>query len=287
MAAWSRSVTPQVLARRAARRRSDGSGARRSPWSLRELLDRHAAQLGDTARGVDDVRGLASLPPEGHGREVRAVRLDEDAVDAAPTRRRRASACALLKVTMPENERSKPRSRARAAKARSSLKQWMMPPTSRAPSLSRMASVSCGGLARVHDDGLPHLARQADEAREDVALRLPRGVVVVVVEADLADGDDLGRAAASAASSACAASVQRDGVVRVDADRRDDVGGRRRHARARRRRARRLEVAADADDDEARRRPAAAARAMTAVRRLGEVARRGGSARRTSIGPVA
>ena len=63
-------------------------------------------------------------------------------------------AVAFLNVTMPENDRSKPSSSARSAKARSSVKQWMTPPTSRAPSARRMSSVSCGGAPRVDDDRL-------------------------------------------------------------------------------------------------------------------------------------
>src|SRR5690606_18658374 len=46
------------------------------------------------------------------------------------------------------------------------------------------------GLAAVHDDRLLHLARERDLAAEDLALFFARAVIVVVVEAHLADRDD-------------------------------------------------------------------------------------------------
>ena len=78
----------------------------------------------------------------------------------------------------------------------------MIPPTSRAPSRFEDRERVSARPTRVDHDGLAELAREADEAREDVALRLARRPVVVVVEADLADRRDLGRAAASARSPA-------------------------------------------------------------------------------------
>src|SRR5207237_9979203 len=47
-----------------------------------------------------------------------------------------------------------------------------------------------GRFARVDDDRLADLPREADEPREDGALHVARRVIVVVVESDLADGDD-------------------------------------------------------------------------------------------------
>src|SRR4029079_17212031 len=47
-----------------------------------------------------------------------------------------------------------------------------------------------GSGAGVHDDGLLHFARKPDEAGKDAALNVARRVIVVVVETDLADGDD-------------------------------------------------------------------------------------------------
>ena len=127
--------------------------------------------------------------------------------------------------------------------------------------------MSSARLARVDHDGLADLARQADEAGEDVALHLARRVVVVVVEANLADGHDLGREA-SARELGVRGVVELDGVVRVDADaRRDALRARAASATAPRagvrsppRRRRRSP-----------RRPAACARAITS-RPLGEVA---------------
>ena len=44
----------------------------------------------------------------------------------------------------------------------------------------------------MHDNRLSHLARKADETRERPQLRVPRRVIVVEVEADLADGHHFG-----------------------------------------------------------------------------------------------
>ncbi len=104
------------------------------------------------------------------------------------------------------------------------------------------------GLPRVHDDRLVKLPRQADEPREDFALRVPRRVVVVVVEADLADGRHLGRAR-EVSQLGVRLGAPADGVVRVDAHARADTVGlapREVHGLPRLR-----QILAHADDDEA------------------------------------
>ena len=103
-------------------------------------------------------------------------------------------------------------------------------------------------VARVDDDRLLQLAREADEPREGGALHVARGVVVVVVEADLADGDDLGLGR-EPRELGVRGVVEGDGVVRVHADR--SAGSLVHALRERDRRARRREIGADADDDEA------------------------------------
>ena len=77
-------------------------------------------------------------------------------------------------------------------------------------------------LPAVHDDGLAELAAQGEELSEARALNLRGGVHVVVVEADLADGEDLriGRQRA-------VLGVRREGpvlgLVGMDADRGEDL----------------------------------------------------------------
>ncbi len=48
------------------------------------------------------------------------------------------------------------------------------------------------GFARVDHDRLPRLARQIQLSLEDLALHVARREIVMVVEPDLADGQDLG-----------------------------------------------------------------------------------------------
>ena len=93
---------------------------------------------------------------------------------------------ALRKVTMPEKLRWKPRSRAWGAKARSSEKQWMMPPTWSAPSSRRIRRVSAGASRVCTTTGLPSLPRQADVGPEHRFLDVPGAQVVVPVQAGLA-----------------------------------------------------------------------------------------------------
>jgi hypothetical protein len=76
----------------------------------------------------------------------------------------------------------------------------------------------------VNHDGLVDLACERDEAREDVALRVSGGVVVVVVEANLADGDHVAVVRQSAELFVQCGGPQA-GVVRVKSDARGDVLG--------------------------------------------------------------
>ena len=85
-------------------------------------------------------------------------------------------------------------------------------------------------------------------AREDGALHVAGRVIVVVVEADLADCDDLG-AGGERGELGMERLVERRRVVRMNTDRRRHPSGprlRQRHGRARRR-----EIPPHADDDEA------------------------------------
>jgi hypothetical protein len=72
------------------------------------------------------------------------------------------------------------------------------------------------GLARVDDDGAAHVTREPDLAPEDLLLHVARRVVVVVVEAHLADRRDASREVAQLRL--VRAGVPRR-LVRVDADR--------------------------------------------------------------------
>ena len=73
------------------------------------------------------------------------------------------------------------------------MKQWITPPTVPAASAPRMRGGLGVRLAHVHHERAPERAREPDRARERRLLRRTRRVVVVVVEARLADGDDAGR----------------------------------------------------------------------------------------------
>ena len=105
-----------------------------------------------------------------------------------------------------------------------------------------------GGCARVHDDGLTKLARKTDEPRKDFALHVARRMVVMIVEADLADGGDL-RSRAEASELIVNGVGPRGRVMGVNADtganpRGIPMGERYRVARG-------AEVPADAYDHEA------------------------------------
>ena len=68
------------------------------------------------------------------------------------------------------------------------VKQCSTPLTSPAlPSSSRIAMVSVVCLARVDDDRTPELARQLELRAKYLLLHIPRRIVVVIVEANLAD----------------------------------------------------------------------------------------------------
>ena len=104
----------------------------------------------------------------------------------------------------------------------------------------------CGHAVAVVDTARGYIP-EADEARERRALNVARGVIVVVVEADLSDGHDLGRAG-ERLELVVEGVRQRGRVVRVDARGGADVVA---PLRERDRVARRTEIAPHADDDEA------------------------------------
>ena len=70
------------------------------------------------------------------------------------------------------------------------MKQWITPPHLPRALLFEDGRRLVVGLAGVDDDGQAHLAGQAELPAEDLALDVARRVVVVEVEADLADGHD-------------------------------------------------------------------------------------------------
>ena len=82
----------------------------------------------------------------------------------------------------------KPRASARRARSSPPVKQWITPFVDALLLQQRRRLVV--RLAGVDDDGQVELAGQTDLGPEHLALDVPRRVVVVEVEADLADGHD-------------------------------------------------------------------------------------------------
>ena len=123
---------------------------------------------------------------------------------------------------MPENEMLKPRATRAPARSRSPVKQWMTPPTRVAPSSSRTSSVSPAASRVWMTTG--SRARRARSAAEDLALHVARRVVVVEVEADLAERDAPTTRRARR-HHALDRSVERHlaGVMRMDAGREPDA----------------------------------------------------------------
>ena len=79
------------------------------------------------------------------------------------------------------------------------------------------------GLASVDDERQPRLARRVDVRFEPLALRLAVGLVVIIIEAALADGDDTRMI--GCLGQCCGAEVRmRVGLVRVDPDAGPHVG---------------------------------------------------------------
>ena len=103
------------------------------------------------------------------------------------------SASAFLNVTMPLNEMWKPRSRKRARAGRVAGEAVDHAAGRRRRAPARMiASASSSASRRWTTTGRREPAGELDEARERLALLRARRVVVVVVEAGLADRDHLG-----------------------------------------------------------------------------------------------
>ena len=80
------------------------------------------------------------------------------------------------------------------------------------------------GLARMDDQRQAGLARRGDMGAEALLLRVARRVVVVIVEAGLADRDDLRMARARDQVGRASTSSSSCGVMRMRADRAVDVG---------------------------------------------------------------
>ena len=173
-----------------ARNRSAGTQDRRPPrWTPRHAprsWPRSSAMNATDVRHPGRLVGAAAVR---HRREVRAVGLDEQPVERARARPRPARRSALLNVTMPEKLTKAPRSRQRRASSGPPVKQW---------------KIGAGGDALGGEDvervvprvaGVDHerqlvLVGERDLGGERVPLRVAGRVVVVVVEAALADGDD-------------------------------------------------------------------------------------------------
>ena len=172
---------------------------------------------------MDDVGRFALLPSERDRREVRAVGLHEEAIERRP-RRDLLHRDGILERHDAREGQVEPEIEG-ADRERAIFAEAVDDPTDVPRSLlfedvERVA----GRRPGVNDDGFAQLARKPDEAREDVALRTARRVVVVVVEANLAHGDD----AAVARQSAELIMEGRGpeaGVVRVQPDARGDVIG--------------------------------------------------------------
>ena len=139
---------------------------------------------------MDDVGGLALLPPERHRREIRTVRLDKKAIERGPRRNLLHRSRVLerhdageIKIE-PESEGAR-RERAIFAEAVDDASH-----VSRPLALEDVERVA-GRRPRMNDDGLVRVARERNQACEDVALGLARRVVVVVIETNRAYGRDV------------------------------------------------------------------------------------------------
>ncbi len=162
------------------RRRGDGPRDP-TPLHLRELL-----------RGLDDERRLARLAAMRNGREEGRVRLDEHGLE----RQARGGRPDVLGRA----ERDHPGEGHQVAQIErlppvrgvfgEGVEDARPLPRSRAGESS--ASISCAALPVVQDDGQAEPPRAVEHPLEDLDLLVPRRVVVVEVEADLADRGDLG-----------------------------------------------------------------------------------------------
>src|SRR6185503_16515714 len=155
-------------------------------------------------------------------REVRAIRLDEDAIGGS-------AACDLVD-RMRILERYDARERQVETEIESTLREALIlaeavdDPAHLASALAlenRERFARCG--AGVDDERLFHRARERHHATKDFALHVARRVIVMVVEPDLAERSNA-LAPEQGAKLVFERGVERRSVVRVHADRREHVG---------------------------------------------------------------
>src|SRR5579885_763462 len=155
-----------------------------------ELLSPDAAQVGEEARRLDDVSRFVAPTAERHGREVRAVGLDEQAFER-DGQRDFAQILRLLErdVTRERDHEAEfqnglghPRAAAEAVHDPAALRARHLG----AKYLDRLVV----GLARMNDDGQALCLRKPQLSCEHFALHLARRVVVMIIQTDLAKSDD-------------------------------------------------------------------------------------------------
>ena len=99
----------------------------------------------------------------------------------------------FLNVTTPENEIESPRPSAVSASAREEVKQWSRARNRPCPISSRQDCRDIVvGVARMDDEREVELARKRDLPTKDALGDVTRRVVVMIVEASLADADTFG-----------------------------------------------------------------------------------------------
>src|SRR5207253_1798074 len=154
-----------------------------------DLLDGEAVEVGELFSDVADVGGLVALAAVRDGCEVRGVGLHEDAVqgdrlgDVAQHRRVVESDDAGEREIKPQVQRvlCQPGVAREAVKDPADLAGLLL--------LENRDRVFLG-IARVDNDRQLELARKTYLLAKARALHVARGVVVVVVQPDLAVGDD-------------------------------------------------------------------------------------------------
>ena len=151
-----------------------------------ELVRVLAARLRERRERVDDVGGLARPAAARLGREVRAVGLGEDAVGRHL--RRRLAQLRRLRVGDVAGERDVPAPLEREREQRRRREAVEDHGAREAGEDGR--GVRVGG-ARVDHDGLAVRLGEREQRLEEAELGVVRGVVPVVVEPGLADGDGL------------------------------------------------------------------------------------------------
>ena len=130
------------------------------------------------------------------GRQIRRIGLDQDAV-GRQFGRDLPQPVEALNVRMPVKEMNRPSAMARRASSRPPVKQCSTAGKAPFPiSSSRMRARVVVGLAGMDDERQSGLARGGDMGAKAPLLRFARRIVVMIVEAGLAERDDLGRARA-------------------------------------------------------------------------------------------